>query len=373
MPTLTPAELSAALTLRDLSDPAHGPHAMQLVVDEITAALAALWPRPVEIVRDGPLVAVADNYDALGFDAAAVTRDRRYSRYLSSTVMLRSHTSAAMPPRMRMLRADDDRVLLAPGLVYRRDAIDRTHVGEPHQLDVWRLSSDRPLGDAALADAELREAMAAVVDAVQPGAAWRAVPAVHPYTVGGYQLDVRMHGEWLELAECGLVAPGVLRAAGLSPERWSGLALGLGLDRALMLRKGVPDIRLLRATEPRIATQMLDLEPWRPVSSLPSIRRDLSIVVGPEADAETLGDQVRRALGESADDIESVRVLAATPAAALPAPARERLRIRADQQNVLLRITLRPIERTLTDAQANVIRDTIYRAVHEGPVLELIG
>jgi phenylalanyl-tRNA synthetase beta subunit len=53
----------------------------------------------------------------------------------------------------------------------------------------------------------------------------------------------------------------------------------MGLDRALMLRKGIDDIRLLRSTEPRIAAQLFDLSPWRPVSCQPPVRRDLSIVV----------------------------------------------------------------------------------------------
>ncbi|MFP3547873.1 hypothetical protein SB748_31325, partial [Rhizobium sp. SIMBA_035] len=92
----------------------------------------------------------------------------------------------------------------------------------------------------------------------------RAVPAIHPYTQQGLQVDVRMDGEWLELAECGLMAPHLFEQAGLDPTNWNGLALGMGLDRALMLRKGIPDIRLLRSTDRRIEEQMKNLEPWRP-------------------------------------------------------------------------------------------------------------
>src|SRR4029079_203349 len=98
---------------------------------------------------------------------------------------------------------------------------------------------------------------------VLPGARWRRTPATHPYTTGGAQVDVEVEGRWLELAEGGLVPADLLVRCGLDPDRWSGLALGMGLDRALMLRKGIDDIRLLRAIEPRIADQLLDLEPWR--------------------------------------------------------------------------------------------------------------
>ena len=366
---LTPLELAAALTLRDLSDPTAGPHAIQVLLDAVLDRLRAAWPVPHDVRRTSPLVAVAENYDHLGYAPTAITRDRRYSRYVSPTVMLRSHTSAGVPAALRSLTsAEDDRLLVLPGLVYRRDVIDRTHVGAPHQVDLWRIRSGLPLGPAGL------EAMIDhVVDAVLPGAAWRAMPAVHPYTTAGRQVDVWTGDGWLELLECGLAAPHVLAMAGLDPERWSGLALGMGLDRALLLRKGIPDIRLLRATDPRAAEQLLDLSLWRPVSTLPPIRRDLSLVIAADADVETLGDRVRGALGDRSDDLESVQLLARTAYADLPRDARQRLGLRADQMNALVRIVLRPLARTLTDAEANALRDEVYLALHEGPVAELIG
>ena len=146
----------------------------------------------------------------------------------------------------------------------------------------------------------------------------------------------------------------------------------MGLERALMLRKGIPDIRYLRAEDPRIATQMLTLDPWQHVSLLPAARRDLSVVVDAEEDEETLGDRIRVALGDNADVIESLEVLSRTPHEGLPKAARSRLGTQDGQVNLLIRIMLRPIDRTLTSDEANVIRNVIYEAVHEGPVMELI-
>ncbi|MCW4459201.1 hypothetical protein [Microbacterium sp. MPKO10] len=375
---LTPAQLHDALNVRDLSNPAHGQHAMQLILADVVTALTKMWHVPAREHRTSPLTSVDDNYDRLGYSPDAVTRDRRYSRYVSPTVMLRSHTTAAMPQiladlaraeRARTLSAADrDSLHVVPGLVYRRDSIDRTHVGEPHQVDLWRIARRTPLG----AD-DLQRLAATVVEAVLPGATWRAVPSPHPYTVAGLQVDVLSEGEWLELAECGIADPAVLQRRQLNPGRWTGLALGMGLDRALMLRKGISDIRILRSDDPRVAEQMRDLAPWRPVSTLPPIRRDLSVVVGEGSDEETIGDAVRSALGSSVDALESVELLSWTAYASLPAAARERLALQPDQANALLRITLRPLSETMTDAEANAIRDTVYRAVHVGPVLELIG
>ncbi len=366
---LTPEQLARALAVRDLTDPAQGPHALQMLLDAVVAALRRRWGCTVRVLRRPPLVAVRENYDRLGYDPGDVTRARRYTRYVSPTVMLRSHTSAELPTALEEYagRDDVDELLVVPGLVYRRDVVDRTHVGEPHQVDLWRVRTA-----AATTDADLREMVGVLVDAVLPGARWTVTEVEHPYTVGGLQVDVLHDGRWLELAECGRTHPDVLRGSGLDPQRWSGLALGMGLERALMLRKGIPDIRYLRARDPRVAAQMLTLEPWRHVSPLPATRRDLSVVVAAEEDAETLGDRVRSALADDADTVESVEVLARTPHEELPERVRQRLGTAPGQANVLLRVVLRPVDRTLTSEQANAIRNAIYRAVHEGPVMELV-
>ncbi|MBB5959368.1 hypothetical protein FHS29_005989 [Saccharothrix tamanrassetensis] len=266
---------------RDLTDPARGPHAMQLLLERILAGAPA--PAELRIIRDHPEVGVEDNYTNLGYPPDAVTRDARYTRYTTDGRMLRSHTSAMVPPALRVLGTEE-----------------------------WD--------------------------------------------------DVLVEGEWLEVAECGLAARHVLKRAWL-PDDVHGLALGLGLDRLLMLRKGIPDIRLLSSDDPRVAAQMLDLSPYRPVSKHPPISRDISVAVGPVQDAETIGDTVRGVVG---DLVEEIEVLGETPVDGLPPAAVERLGARAGQKNVLLRLVLRHVTRTLTDEEANAARDAVYAAVHEG-------
>jgi phenylalanyl-tRNA synthetase alpha chain len=118
---------------------------------------------------------------------------------------------------------------------------------------------------------------------------------------------------------------------------------------------------------------MLDLTPYRKVSAMPPIRRDLSVVVPESATAEELGDRVRAALGDRADAIETVEIRSETSYASLAPAALARLRIRPEQKNVLVRVVLRDVTRTLTHAEANELRDAIYAAVHEGECLEWAG
>jgi phenylalanyl-tRNA synthetase alpha chain len=113
---------------------------------------------------------------------------------------------------------------------------------------------------------------------------------------------------------------------------------------------------------------MLDLDPYRPVSSQPPIQRDLSIAVPHGVTPEELGDRVREIVRERADSLESVEVLTQTPYSDLPTAARDRLGIAPSQKNVLLRLVIRDLTRTLTSAEASALRDEVYAALHEGAV-----
>lgn len=358
-------QLRAALAVRDLTDPAHGAHAMQLVCDALGQALAAAWRAELRVVRASPIVTARDNYDRLYYPPEGVARDARYTRWIGPGVLLRTQTSAVIPPVLDALARDPtwrDVVVVCPGLVYRRDCIDRHHVGEPHQVDLWRIRR----GGGALGDGDLRAMIELVVNTALPGWGWRAVAASHPYTEGGLQIDAAREGDWLEIGECGLAAPRVLGDAGIDVTTTTGLAMGLGLDRLVMLRKDIPDIRLLRARDPRIADQMQDLAPYRAVSAMPPVSRDLSIAVDAGDTAEDLGDRVRAALGERASAVESVEVVSETPHDALPLAARSRIGLAPGQNNLLVRVVLRDLERTLTAGEANALRDRIYAAIHRG-------
>lgn len=364
-PTLTDQQLAGALRLRDLSDPASGPHAMQLIVAAVADACKARWRCPAHMYRASPIVTVAENYEVLGYPPDARAREARYTRYLDDGRLLRTHTSAMIPQALRRVDGGSPGTELAvacPGLVYRRDVVDRLHVGEPHQFDLWRVRRDDVLGAA-----ELTEMVDLVVSAVMPGARHRTLPASHPYTRDGREVEVLVDGAWVELLECGLAAPHVLHAAGLDPATWSGLALGIGLDRAVMLRKGIADIRLLRSSDPRVGGQMLTLDAYREVSSMPPATRDISIAVASGMTSEELGDRVRESLtADTLDAVEEVTVVSETPGSELPAAAVARIGLQQDQKNVLVRLVLRHPTRTLTAEEANRIRDEIYAAVHQG-------
>jgi len=371
MPHLNLDQLINALSLRDLSDPGQGPHAMQRLIDEIQTAALAHYQCPLQHLRTSPLVPVRDNYDALGYPADGPAREARYSRYVAPGWMLRTQTSTLIPGWLSGWADKTPRRLglMTSGLVYRRDSIDRLHTGEPHQLDIWVLIPRYEVTDP---DRMLREAIHLVMRAALPDHAINLSDSPHPYTEGGLQLDALSdRNELIEIGECGLIDPGLLERTGWDPDRVTGIAMGLGLDRLLMLRKHMPDIRLLRHQDPRVQEQLQSLDRWRPVSYQPAIERDLSIATDAASDEEVLGDRIREALPDRLSWLEAVRVLDETTYEALPEVARERIGMKHGQKNVLVRLTIRHPTRSITRDEANDLRNRVYTAIHEGSSMML--
>lgn len=356
-------QLRYALNLRDLTDVNDGHHAMQLVMDDIIQALISKWQCNLKIYRESPIVSIEENYDRLNYPRDGASRNSRYTRYVCDTALLRTQASAMAPNAMKELSNNmpDDILIALPGLTYRRDCVDRIHSAEPHHLDLWRLKKHHCLNDE-----NLIEMITHWIDAVLPGMQWKTTPSPHPYTLNGVQIDVLWNGEWIEVGECGLAHPEIVKLNISNSEGISGLAMGLGLDRILMIKKNIPDIRLLRSTDSRIVEQMLDLSPYKPVSTMPAVIRDLSIVLDNDINDDDIGDIVRESLKDNADIVEVVQTLSETLYDALPEQAKKRLGIQPGQKNILLRVILRSLERTLNTDECNEYRDIIYAALHKG-------
>src|SRR5262245_28691 len=238
-----------ALAVRDLTDAAHGPHAMQLLVQGAIEALRGLWCCPVLVYRAPPLVPVTDNYDDLHYPTDGAARDARYTRYVAEQQLLRTQTSSMIPRALRMIAPAryDDVLLACPGLTYRRDAIDRLHVGEPHQLDLWRISQ-RPLTRD-----DLVAMIETVAGALLPGVPLRLEPAVHPYTLDGLEVYGNVQGRWVEILECGRV-----RSCGPARDSPPGWRWASGSIACSCCAKGsttfVPCVRATRESRRRCST-----------------------------------------------------------------------------------------------------------------------
>lgn len=363
---MSPEKVKRALAIKDLTDPQNGVHAINLLIERIRIRLSQKegWPTPDLKRSASPISSVANDFDRLYFPIDSPSRSPVYTRYIDETRILRTHTTAMIPDLLVGMEQKGltDYAVLCPGICYRRDVTDKRHTGEPHQMDIWRIKK----GEPRLQRPALTDLIETVVGVVAPGVKYRANEVTHPYTVNGLEVEILVAGEWLELLECGEAHPHLLANCGLIPEEYSGLAMGIGLDRAVMLIKNIDDIRILRSEDPRIKKQMVNLDPYVPVSKYPPIRQDMSIAVSTDTTEEDICETIRDVLDVEASIVEEVEITSSTAYYELPSQAIERLGIKPGQKNLLISVILRSHERSLRHEEANDIRDRLYRALHEG-------
>ncbi len=359
--------LDTYLAITDLTQSPR-PHAIKMVYEKIAGYMRLTHPQSdVRVYRKDPVVTVEDNYDNLLIAVDNISRSSTYTHYVDKAHILRTHTSAHLPGILRELAGRDDWqdvIILLPGLAYRRDVSDKKHVSEVHMLEMWRVVKNA--ARQPIVKDDLLTVVKGVAATAAPGWKLRIVDSPHPYTKGGIEVNAVKDDRDIEILECGLIKDEILARNGLDPKMHSGWALGMGLDRLVMTLKGIPDIRYLRSGNPKIAEQMTNLEPYHEVSNQPAIKRDLSYSVPQRYVEEDISDDIRQALGDKLDSLESVEVLSQTPYAELPEKIRERLGCQPLQKNVLVRITLRHLERSITNEEANRIYKRIYKKINKG-------
>lgn len=361
------AALQRSLNLADLTELSSNgeAHAVRLLYLKILEDLTRSgWPR-AQILTGERIVSAQENYGLLGYDPAEITLGNEHTRWVSENSLLRTQTTSQIPAALKRTaqrrRPQEVVMLAAPGITYRRDTRDRWHCAEPHQMDVWLL------GDPEISTHEnLLKLVADILASAVPVHAWEYRNNPHHYTEGGIEVNVLNDGGKVEVLECGRIARSLLQRLEIDPGKHGGLALGMGLDRLVMLHKGIPDIRLLRDPDSRVQAQMRDLSGWRAVSRLPSITRDMSLAVAADQSEELLTEKMLHAAGESAIWIEEMQVKGRWRYEELPEQAIERLGMLPGQENVLLRIVLRDCSRSIKTEEANAVYERIQEQMHEG-------
>ena len=186
------------------------------------------------------------NFTALNIPEDHPARDMQDTFYLGGDLLMRTHTS---PVQIRHLEKNPPPVrIVAPGRVYRRDAVDATHSPVFHQVEVLAI-------DEGIDFSHLRGTVMAFLKAFFGDLPVRFRASYFPFTEPSAEVDVQWRGRWLEVMGCGMVDPAVLEGLGLDPERYSGFAAGLGVERFCMVRHGIDDIRRLYTSDLRFLEQ----------------------------------------------------------------------------------------------------------------------
>jgi phenylalanyl-tRNA synthetase alpha chain len=172
---------------------------------------------------------------------------RRLNRGRSQGLLLRTHTS---PVQIRYMEKHNPPLrIIVPGRVFRNEATDATHEAQFNQLEGLYVD-----GDVSLA--HLKGTITAFVkEFFGREAEARFRPSYFPFTEPSVEVDVKFNGRWLEMLGAGMVHPNVLAAAGVNPKKWRGFAFGMGVDRLIMVKYGILDIRLLYSGDLRLVNQ----------------------------------------------------------------------------------------------------------------------
>ena len=197
------------------------------------------------------------NFDLLNFLPGHPARDMQDTFVMrgkgKEKRVLRTHTS---PVQIRYAKEHKPPFrMICPGVVYRKDA-DATHSPMFHQFEGMMIGKDISLG-------HLKGVMIeAVKELIAPDLEYRFRTGFFPFTEPSMELDIRWRGDketkegqWLEVAGCGMTHPNVLRNCGIDPDKWQGFAFGFGVERLLMIKHQIPNIRLFYQGDMRFLRQ----------------------------------------------------------------------------------------------------------------------
>ncbi|MBP6309451.1 MAG: phenylalanine--tRNA ligase subunit alpha [Arenimonas sp.] len=191
------------------------------------------------------------NFEALNFPPHHPARAMHDTFYFPSGHLLRTHTSGV---QVRFMQNNQPPFrMIAAGKVYRSDS-DQTHTPMFHQMEGLLI-------DETSSFADLKGTLSAFVKAFfEQDFEMRFRPSYFPFTEPSAEVDIAWQQpdgstKWLEVLGCGMVHPNVLRSCGIDPERYSGFAFGLGIERFAMLRYGVNDLRSFFENDTRFLKQ----------------------------------------------------------------------------------------------------------------------
>lgn len=211
-------------------------------------------------IEEGPEVELDYyNFEALNIPKNHPARGEQDTFYINDNVVLRTQTS---PIQIRTMEKQKPPIkMIAPGKVYRSDAVDATHSPIFYQME--GLVVDKGITFADLKGTLELFAKKMFGDKVQTKFRPHHFPFTEPsaemdatcFVCGGKGCKVCKGSGWIEILGCGMVHPQVLRNCGIDPEVYSGFAFGFGVDRMVMLKYGIDDIRLLYESDMRFLNQ----------------------------------------------------------------------------------------------------------------------
>lgn len=334
------------LALPDLTKKEHSP--VKILVDQIINL-----PRfdGFDIVEFPKIITIEQCFDLLNMPDDHPSRKETDTYYLDNVHILRTHTTAFWSfylkdkEVLKQLEEEGEIKALAPGIVYRKDEIDRHHFPAFHQIDGLLIcKKDKKI----ITQQDLKDVQIDLAKGIfGPDIEYKFLEDTFPYTVESLEMDIKFNGDWLEVNGAGLVNPVVLEKFGIDSKIYNGWAFGFG-ERLAMIKMEIPDIRILWSNDERITNQFKDINSkFTEVSKFPATTRDISFIIDKDINLNNYYEIVR----DCADNlIEEVKLLD---------EYENKEKFGKDKKSYTFRIVYRSSERTLTNEEINKIQAEI--------------
>lgn len=219
-------------------------HPLTLITNDLVRIFTELG---FEVAQGPEMETEYYNFDALNVPKDHPARDMQDTFWVKNEPgkVMRTHTSPVQVRYMEQMTKENREppfAIIVPGKVFRNEATDATHEAQFHQVEGLLVGKNISLSDLKGTLLEFFKQF------VGPETDIRLRPSFFPFVEPGVEVDVKMmrNGEekWVEVLGAGMVHPDVLRGAGVDPVEYSGFAFGMGIDRLMMLKYGIPDVRL---------------------------------------------------------------------------------------------------------------------------------
>ena len=327
------------------------------------------------------VVAEYETFDMFHFPHDHVARRPSDSYFIqkdegdsSQSMLLRPHTTVMWYHYLKgewreTLEKNGEIKILSTGKVYRVDELDTTHHECFHQIDGLKIvRKDRE----EITQNTLREVLSETIRSVF----WKEVPhKFHedsfPYTVESLEVEVEYNEKVIEVLWAWIVHPSVLEALWIDSTKYSGWAFGFWIERLAMLLKDIPDIRIFWSEDERVLKQWWDFEPYKAVSSLPPVYKDISCIVDKtlfqkdekesqkkwaielinEADSFEIAGIVRDIAGWIVEEVRVIDIY------------ENDSQFGSDKKSVTINIVFRSLERSLTHEEINILYFQIRESI----------